>query len=78
MTLVADASVAANWFIEERGRAPAAPGRSGWPGENFWSFFLTVFSKGERTDLTKSERNALAQLTKVLVDSYRASTGRLG
>ena len=41
-------------------------------------FLLTVFSKGERTDLTKSERNALAQLTKVLVDSYRASTGRLG
>jgi hypothetical protein len=41
-------------------------------------FLLTVFSKGERTDLTKSERNALAQLTKVLVDSYRASTGRIG
>ncbi len=41
-------------------------------------FLLTVFAKGEQSDLTKAERNALAQLTKVLVDSYRGSAGKLG
>jgi hypothetical protein len=40
-------------------------------------FLLTVFAKGERSDLTKAERNALAQLTKVLGDSYRAGGRRL-
>ena len=32
-------------------------------------FLLTVFSKGERANLTKAERNALAALTKTLVES---------
>jgi hypothetical protein len=41
-------------------------------------FLLTVFGKGERADLTKSERNALAQLTKALVNSYRVGARRLG
>jgi hypothetical protein len=41
-------------------------------------FLLTVFAKGEQSDLTKAERNALAQLTKVLVDSYRAGGRRPG
>jgi hypothetical protein len=49
-----------------------------YSGPDLPVFLLTVFSKGERTDLTKGERNARAQLTKVLGDSYRASTGRLG
>lgn len=34
-------------------------------------FLRTVFAKGERTDLSQAERNALAQLTKALVASYR-------
>jgi hypothetical protein len=41
-------------------------------------FLLTVFARGERADLSKAERNALAQLTKLLVDSYRTGGGRLG
>ena len=36
-------------------------------------FLLTVFAKGERADLAKAERNALAQLTRMLVDSYHAA-----
>ena len=32
-------------------------------------FLVTVFSKGQRADLTQRERNALAQLTKSLVQS---------
>jgi hypothetical protein len=41
-------------------------------------FLLTVFAKGERADLSKAERNALAQLTRMLVDSYRAGAGKFG
>ena len=40
-------------------------------------FLLTVFAKGERSDLTKAERNAVAQLTKALIDGYRTGVGRL-
>jgi len=32
-------------------------------------FLLTVFSKGQRVDLTQRERNGLAQLTRSLVPS---------
>ena len=49
-----------------------------YSGGEFPVFLLTVFAKGERTDLSKAERNALAQLTKVLVESYRAGVGRRG
>ena len=41
-------------------------------------FLLSVVAKGERADLSKAERNALAQLTKMLVDSYRAGPGKPG
>ena len=38
-------------------------------------FLLTVFGKNEKANLTKSERNALAGLTKTLVESlYRRAT----
>jgi hypothetical protein len=36
-----------------------------------------MFAKGEPADLSKAERNALAQLTKVVVDSYRAGSREL-
>jgi hypothetical protein len=34
-------------------------------------FLITVFGKGERADLTQSERNALKSMTKALVEEYR-------
>jgi hypothetical protein len=34
-------------------------------------FLLTVFGKGERANLSSAERNALAKLTKRLVEDYR-------
>jgi len=40
-------------------------------GDHLPVFLLTVFSKGDRVNLTKSERNDLAKLTKVLIDNYR-------
>lgn len=33
-------------------------------------FLLTVFSKSEKVNLSKRERNELAKLTRVLVESY--------
>jgi hypothetical protein len=41
-------------------------------------FLLTVFAKGERADLTKAERNALARLSKALVEGYRRPGGGSG
>jgi hypothetical protein len=40
-------------------------------GDHLPVFLLTVFGKGDRDNLTKAERNDLAKLTKVLIDSYR-------
>lgn len=37
-------------------------------------FLLTCFSKGERANLSKAERNALALLIKTLVDSLSRKT----
>jgi hypothetical protein len=36
-------------------------------------FLVTIFSKGERADLTKAERNGLAKLAGILVDSLGRS-----
>lgn len=33
-------------------------------------FLITVFGKGERSNLSKAERNGLAKLTKILVSEY--------
>jgi len=40
-------------------------------------FLLTVFSKGDRADLTQRERNDLRQLARVLVKSLRQKVVRL-
>ena len=37
-----------------------------YSGGDFPVFLLTVFAKGERADLSKAERNVLAQLTRML------------
>jgi hypothetical protein len=34
-------------------------------------FLITIFGKGERSDLSQKERNALASLTKVIANSYQ-------
>jgi hypothetical protein len=38
-------------------------------GDEVPVFLLTVFGKGEKDNLTKGERNGLAQLTKILADT---------
>ena len=42
-----------------------------YSGPDMPAFLLTVFSKGDADNLTKSECNALAILTKELIASYR-------
>jgi hypothetical protein len=41
-------------------------------------FLITVFAKGDRANLTKAERNGLAQLTKALVTEYRKKVVKVG
>ena len=38
-------------------------------------FFLTVFAKGQRADLSKAERNTLHAVTKSIVAEYKKSKG---
>lgn len=42
-----------------------------YTGENLPLFLITVFSKGERTDLSKSECNRLQAITKAIVVEYQ-------
>jgi len=42
-----------------------------YTGEDLPLFLITVFSKGERTDLSKSERNKLQAITKAIVVEYQ-------
>ncbi len=48
-----------------------------YSGESMPVFLLTVFSKGERSDLSQAERNDLAALTKVLVAEYRKTNRKV-
>ncbi len=43
-----------------------------YTGESLPIFVITVFAKGERSDLSKSERNRLQAITKAIVAEYRA------
>jgi hypothetical protein len=45
-------------------------------GEALPVFLMTVFSKGERANLSKPERNQLRLVTKAIVDEYRARVVR--
>ncbi|MGL6161048.1 type II toxin-antitoxin system RelE/ParE family toxin [Microbulbifer sp.] len=39
-------------------------------GDEIPVFLLTVFSKGDRANLTQAQRNQLAKLTQALISSY--------
>jgi len=38
-------------------------------------FLITIFSKSEKANLKKAERNELAKLTRILIDTYRRHHG---
>lgn len=41
-------------------------------------FLITVFAKGERSDLTQSEKSSLKQITKAIVETYSTRVVRVG
>ena len=41
-------------------------------GEMMPVFLITVFAKGEKDDLSQSERNDLRKITKAIVVAYKA------
>ena len=41
-----------------------------YSGQDIPVFLITMFSKGERADLSAAERNALARMTRTLVETY--------
>jgi hypothetical protein len=45
-----------------------------YSGEELPVFLITLFSKGERSDLSKADRNDLAALTQELKAAYRNKT----
>jgi hypothetical protein len=48
-----------------------------YTGPDLPVFLITVFGKGERSDLSQSERNDLAGLTKLIVQGYRGKVSKL-
>lgn len=40
-------------------------------------FLITVFSKGQKVDLSKRERNQLRDMTKQIVEVYRGKVTRV-
>lgn len=61
---------------------PGAGKRGGYRTITFYSgvdipvFLVTVFTKGERSDLSQAERNQLAGMTKRIVDEYKTKVVR--
>ncbi len=49
-----------------------------YSGANIPVILITAFSKGEKANLSKRERGALAELTKQLVASYRGRVVKVG
>lgn len=54
-----------------KGKSGGYPVITFFTGQDIPVFLLTVFSKGERADLTAKERNALRGITKDIVAGYR-------
>jgi len=48
-----------------------------YTGEHLPVFLITVFGKGEKSNLSKSERNRLQVLTKAIVSEYRSKVAKL-
>jgi hypothetical protein len=49
-----------------------------YTGDMLPVFLITVFSKGEKANLSKAERNQLASLTKLLAAEYETRIMRVG
>jgi len=58
------------WSAQSKGRSGGVRIIYYHHNESISLFLLTMFSKGEKTNLAKAERNDLAKLTSLLVKNY--------
>lgn len=58
------------WALKSKGKSGGARIIYFFYNETIPLFLLTIFSKNEKINLTKSERNELAKLVKELIKSY--------
>lgn len=49
-----------------------------YTGNELPVFLITAFGKGDKTDLTQKERNALKLMTKILVNEYAKRVRKVG
>lgn len=59
------------WAGRGRGKSGGYRTITFYTGTEIPVFLVTVFSKGERANLTQAERNGLAVVTKAIVAGYR-------
>ena len=64
---------ARKWRVPLRGKGKSGGCRvvSYYAGEDIPVFLLDIFSKGEKINLTQSERNALKEILQGLAEDYR-------
>jgi hypothetical protein len=59
------------WAGKGKGKRGAYRTITFYSGDEMPVFLVTVFSKGERANLSQTEQNALAKITKAIADEYR-------
>lgn len=64
------------WALRGRGKRGGARVIYYFHNEQMPVFLLAAYAKNERADLTKAERNAMANLIPVLINSYSHNPGR--
>lgn len=66
------------WAAPGRGKSGGYRTITFYTGGDLPVFLITVFAKGERSDLSQSERNQLEQMTKLLVEEYEKKVVPVG
>ncbi len=59
------------WAVKGKGKRGGYRTITFYSGDDLPVFLITVFSKGERANLSQAEQNALARMTKAIADEYR-------
>jgi hypothetical protein len=59
------------WRGRNKGKSGGYRTITFYSGEDIPLYLITVFSKGEKANLSKGERNELSKLTSALVEAYR-------
>jgi len=63
------------WKTEDSGKRGGVRVIYYYYNEQYPLFLLTVFRKSEKVNLSKAERNELAKLTRILIESYGEKNG---